>query len=249
MKVYPLKVHYDFQGKEAAIYPAVIKQDAEVILVDCGYAGFLSLINVAMQVHGLTLSELTGIIITHHDIDHVGGLFEIKKARPHVKVYASETEAPYISGAKKSLRLQQAEAIHDTLLDDQKQGALAFQERLKSILPVPVDKTFSIDGSLPFLEGVDVIATPGHMPGHISLYVKPSKTLIAADAVVVQDGELEIANPRFTMDMQQAIDSIKKLEQLEIKTLICYHGGVVAHDVKSKLKKLVAKYDHNTIAQ
>ena len=86
------------------------------------------------------------------------------------------------------------------------------------------------------------------MPGHISLYVKPRKTLIAADAVVVQDGELEIANPRFTMDMQQAIDSIKKLAQLEIEILICYHGGVVAHDVNSKLKKLIAKYDY-TIAQ
>lgn len=248
MNVYPLEIRYPFQRTETAIYPALIKQNAELILVDCGYAGFLPLIEEAMQVQGLSLSELTSIIITHHDIDHVGGLFEIKQAYPHVKVYASETEAPYISGTKKSLRLQQAEAIHNTLPEDQQQGALAFQERLKGILPVPVDETFPNDAPLPFLEGVEVIATPGHMPGHISLYVKTRKTLIAADAVVVQDGELEIANPRFTMDMQQAIDSIKKLAQLEIETLICYHGGVVAHDVNAKLKKLIAKYNH-TIAQ
>jgi len=150
MNVYPLGIRYPFQRTETAIYPALIKQNAELILVDCGYAGFLPLIEDAMQVQGLSLSELTSIIITHHDIDHVGGLFEIKQAYPHVKVYASETEAPYISGTKKSLRLQQAEAIHDTLPEDQKQGALAFQERLKGILPVPVDETFSNDAPLPF---------------------------------------------------------------------------------------------------
>src|SRR6476620_3991527 len=104
MTIYPLEIRYSFQGTETALYPAIIKNKTQVILVDCGYAGFLPLIQEAMHGEGLSLSNLTGIIITHHDIDHVGGLFEIKQAYPHVKIYASETEAPYISGAKKSLR-------------------------------------------------------------------------------------------------------------------------------------------------
>lgn len=249
MTVYPLEIRYDFQGREAIMYPAVIKQDDELILVDCGYAGFMPLIGAAMQTHGLSLDQLTGIIITHHDIDHVGGLWEIKKAYLHVNVYAPEAEAPYISGAQKSLRLQQAEAIHDTLPDDQKEWAMAFQERLKSIKPVPIDATFPADAPLPFLRGVQAIGTPGHMPGHISLYVPASKTLIAADALVLENGELELANPRFTMDMQQAIGSIKKLAQLPIETLICFHGGVLTNGIHDKFKKLVAKYDQSSLTQ
>jgi glyoxylase-like metal-dependent hydrolase (beta-lactamase superfamily II) len=147
-----------------------------------------------------------------------------------------------VSGREKSLRLQQAEAIYATLPDDQKPEAKAFEDRLKAIQPVKVDTVFT-DGEEPsFLSGVQIIHTPGHMPGHISLYLKESNTLLAADALVCQDGQLEIANPAFTIDMSQAIGSVRKLQQLDIEKIICYHGGVVDVDIPSKLDQLLAKY-------
>ncbi len=94
MAVYPLELKYSFQGREAAIYPVALRQYNVLILMDCGYAGFVPLIDAAMQAQGLSLSQITGIIITHHDIDHVGGLYELKQAHPQVKVYAPEAEAP-----------------------------------------------------------------------------------------------------------------------------------------------------------
>ena len=75
-----------------------------------------------------------------------------------------------------------------------------------------------------------------------NLNVKENKTLIAADAVVVENGHLEIANPQFTLNLQQAIASVKMMEQLDIETLICYHGGVFEKDIKNQLRSLVAKY-------
>jgi glyoxylase-like metal-dependent hydrolase (beta-lactamase superfamily II) len=80
------------------------------------------------------------------------------------------------------------------------------------------------------------------MPGHISLYITASKTLIAADAVVYEEGELEIANPAFTLDLQEAIESVKKLQQLEIDTIVCYHGGIVTEQIQQKLENLLARY-------
>ncbi len=133
MKVYPLKVNFNYQGKEEAIYPVLLKSEEALILVDCGYPGFMPLLEEAAKLHGFTLKDLTGIIITHDDIDHVGGLFEIKARYPHVKVFSSKIEAPYISGNEKSLRLVQAEALYESLEEAQKPGAIKFQEMLRGI--------------------------------------------------------------------------------------------------------------------
>ncbi len=45
-------------------------------------------------------------MITHHDDDHMGALYEIKEKYPHIKVVSSEIESEYISGKRKSLRIR-----------------------------------------------------------------------------------------------------------------------------------------------
>lgn len=242
MPVHILEVPFNFGGKQDVLYPAIIQAGAETILVDCGYAGFMPLLEVAASRHGLSLDRLTGVIITHHDIDHMGGLHELKEAFPELKVYALDQEAKYISGKEKSIRLQQAEALYPNLPDDQKEGARYFQELLKSIEPVAVDHTFSPDERPHFLPGVRVLHTPGHMPGHISLYLEEEKVLLAADAVVIEQGQLELANPQFTLDLDLAVASLQKLSLLEIDQLVCYHGGLMREQVAQKLETLIDNY-------
>ena len=45
--------------------------------------------------------------------------------------------------------------------------------------------------------GVEIVSTPGHTEGHICLYLYEFKTLIAGDALFVQDGELVISLPMY----------------------------------------------------
>ena len=56
-------------------------------------------------------------------------------------------------------------------------------------------KQLNKDGSLPFLEGWKWIETPGHTPGHVSLFRQSDRTLIAGDAVttVEQESLFEVA--------------------------------------------------------
>ena len=242
MEVFVLEVKYRDQGQDDVLYPVLLRNNSELLLVDCGYAGFGPLLQEAAGRHGLSLAKLTGILITHHDIDHMGALQELKAAFPGAKVYASVLEAPYISGREKSLRLQQAEALYDALPEEQKPWARQFQETLRAVQPVAVDVELA-EGEVPASWGdIQIIPTPGHTPGHISLYLPQSKTLLAADAVVVEQGELELANPNFTLDLEQALASVQKLQQMEVERLICYHGGLVEHATGEKLKGLVAKY-------
>ncbi|WP_460377785.1 MBL fold metallo-hydrolase, partial [Paraclostridium bifermentans] len=118
-------------------------------------------------------------IITHHDFDHMGSAAELKSKYPNMKILASEKDEKYISGKEKSLRLQQAESIYDSLPEEQKEWALNFQKTLKSVENVDVDMVLNDGDKFNCCGGVEIIETPGHMPGHISIYIKESKTLIA----------------------------------------------------------------------
>lgn len=87
-------------------------------------------------------------------------------------------------GKKKSLRIIQAEERQAVLPEDQKADGIAFQNLLKSVQYV--DKATSVKPGdiLPWCGGIEIIDTKGHMPGHISLYLKEFKTLITGDALV-----------------------------------------------------------------
>lgn len=80
--------------------------------------------------------------------------------------------------------------------------------------------------------GVEIIETPGHMPGHISIYIRESRTLIAGDALVIENNKIDIANPQYTLDMKEARNSIDKLLRYDIDKVICYHGGIYQEDIK-----------------
>lgn len=92
--------------------------------------------------------------------------------------------------------------------------------------------------SIDFCGGIEIIETPGHMPGHISIYIKESRTLIAGDALVIEDNKLTIANPQYTLDMGEAKKSINKLLNYDIDKIICYHGGVYQTDIKDALENI-----------
>ncbi|MEG6521535.1 MBL fold metallo-hydrolase [Desulfotomaculum sp. 1211_IL3151] len=238
-EVIALEIKFNFNGSENIIYPVILSDESEVILIDCGYPNFLPLIKKAAQEKGIDSSNLKTIMITHHDFDHMGALADFKREYPHIKVCASIDDEPYISGAKKSLRLQQAEAIYELLPEDQKEGAKCFHRLLESIENVKVDLCVKDKDFFPWAGGIEVIATPGHMPGHISIYVKESKTLISGDALVVEDGKLLIANPQYTLDIVEAKKSIKKLLNYQIDKIVCYHGGVYTKDIKESLQSIL----------
>lgn len=237
-KVTVLEIKFDIDGVENTIFPVILCDEKEVVLIDCGYPNFLPLIKNAAEANGINLDKLTKIIITHHDFDHMGALAEFKREYPQIKILSSIDEEKYISGKEKSLRLQQAESIYDTLPEDEKENSKKFHQLLESIETTDVDICLKDKDSFPWCGGVEIVSTPGHMPGHISIYVKDSKTLISGDALVIEDDKLSIANPNYTLDIAQAKNSIKKLLNYKIDRIICYHGGIYTKNIKESLRDI-----------
>lgn len=210
---------------ESSIYPILIKARQGYLFVDCGFVGSLPQIEDQLAQHGVPPAEIVGIVITHHDHDHMGAAAAFQRAHPGVKIYASRQEAPYISAEQKPLRLKQAEELQATLPPEQQAFGQAFCNLLRQVEPVKVDNILDDGDVLDWCGGCQVIATPGHTPGHISLFLKEQGIVIAGDAFVLGDGEPVIANPQFAFDREKAAASIDKLRNLGAKTMYCYHSG------------------------
>lgn len=195
------------------------------MLADCGYAGFLPFIEDAMQASGLSPEALTGVIVTHHDHDHMGALAALKAKYPNVTVYAGAVESEYIAGRRKALRLEQAEALQSALPTEQQPAGEAFISMLKGVEPAEVDVTLRGGDVLDICGGCEVIDTPGHTPGHISLYLPAQGTVVTGDAMVLEQGLPAVANPQFAFDLAAAQASLKRLVDLGAARYICYHGG------------------------
>ncbi|MBB6674270.1 MBL fold metallo-hydrolase [Cohnella nanjingensis] len=237
-----LEITYDYNGQKQAICPTLLQDASETILIDCGYPDFLPLLGEAAKRYKVPLESITKLIVTHHDMDHIGSLAALKRAYPHIEIIAHELDTPYIDGTKKALRLQQAESTFDALPDEAKPQAEQFIRLVASIEPVPVDRTVCHGERLPWCGGIDIVHTPGHLPGHMSLYLPASKTLIAGDAVVIEQGRLNIANASFAWDLGEAVRSVQRLLEYDIDQIICYHGGLFRGDVRQALRHLIHAY-------
>ncbi|MFN8523944.1 MAG: MBL fold metallo-hydrolase [Chloroflexota bacterium] len=75
--------------------------------------------------------------------------------------------------------------------------------------------------------GLQIIATPGHTLGHVSVFDPAGSALITGDAAVNVGGRLASSSPQFTADVAQATESFKKLAGLSFERALFMHGPVM----------------------
>lgn len=240
MKAELLELTSKVNHQEVVLHITLIEVNSKRYLVDCGYEETFEDLRKMLREKNIEISGLYGILISHDDIDHIGALHKFKEFHPNVVVMSSQLEEPSLSGRIKSERLVQAEHLYATLPPDHQEWALQFQNSLRAIKRVPIDNVLHDDDLIE--NEIQVVHTPGHTKGHISFYIPDLKLLVASDAVVIENNEFNIANPQFTLDMQAALNSIRKLQALDINKVFCYHGGEFNGDVKEEFEKLLSKY-------
>jgi len=205
------------------LYPVLAWDGQNTILFDTGLPGQLELIRTAIEKVGFSLEQITGIILTHHDMDHIGCAKQLKEIG--AKIMAHEMETPYIQGESPSPKLLKMEERLSEMSEEEK----SFYFRMKkgaSNFYVPVDKKLKDNDVLPYCGGIEVIYTPGHTPGHISIILKKSNVLITGDTANASEGKMTGPNPQHTLDMPKAMESYKRLMKLNPDFIISYHGGL-----------------------
>lgn len=167
------------------------------------------------------------IILTHGHFDHVGSALALSR-HWQVSLYANALEFPYLTGSKPYPPANAAAGG----------GAISLLSPLFSRGPYDFNDVLSAlpdDGSVPGLDSWRWMSTPGHTPGHVSLFRSTDKTLIAGDAfvtvqqeslrrVMLQQAKLS-GPPRYlTQGWGQAFESIKFLAQLKPSVAMTGHG-------------------------
>lgn len=226
---------------DITLHPVLVWDDETAILIDAGVPGQLEQIRKAMSKLGVPFTRLKAVILTHQDIDHIGSLPEIQKELDHpIKVYAHELDKPYIEGDLRLIKTDRSRLSEEEWASLPELAKVLYE--IPNLPTVKVDQTVEDGDELPFFGGIQVIFTPGHTPGHISLYLRSSKTLIVGDAMFSVDGTLYGPHPETTLDLVMAQQSIEKYLNYDIDTVICYHGGISTNNVNEELKKLVRKF-------
>ncbi len=87
---------------------------------------------------------------------------------------------------------------------------------------------------------LEIIETPGHTPGHISVLSPDASLLIAGDALNGQDGGVIGANPQYTPDMATANLSVQKLAGFQFDTVVVGHGEPVEGGAAGLVAELAA---------
>ena len=227
--------------------------DRNWVLVDTGVPGTNSVIKKAAAERFGVSARPAAIILTHGHFDHVGGLEDLAEEWS-VPIYAHKLEHPYLNG-------QASYPPGDPSVGG---GLMASLSGFYPTKPVDVSgrlKALPEDGSLPFMTGWRWLHTPGHAPGHVSLWRQSDRTLIAGDAFITTKAEsayavamqtTEIHGPPqyFTIDWDASRSSVQLLSSLAPELVITGHGLAMQGDaMRAALQTLARDFDRVAVPE
>ena len=210
MKVTPASSNLFQLTRLVAFNCYLLREDDGLTLIDTNMGGQAEAIVQAASKLGL---PITRIVLTHAHVDHVGSLDALHEMLPDVPVAISERDVRFLSGDK-------------SLDPSEPQVPLRGGYPICKTKPTILFKEGDRIGSL------EVIATPGHTPGHVAFLDTRDRSLIAGDAYQTQGGvavsgtiELLFPLPALaTWHKGLALESARKLVALKPTVLTVGHG-------------------------
>ncbi len=215
------------------------------VLIDAGIHGSAPLIVSAAEERFQSPPKC--IVLTHGHFDHVGALRALVE-QWDVPVYAHLFEHPYLNGNASYPPPDPSVGggLMARLSPLYPRGAYDFSKWLH---PLPIGYT------VPEMAGWTWIPTPGHTPGHVSLWRASDRCIIAGDAFITTKQEsayavatqhLELHGPPmyFTQDWEAARSSVVRLASLEPDLAVTGHGRPMQGDaLRASLHELAKNFD------
>ncbi len=214
------------------------------LLVDAGLPRRAKQIFAAAEARFGAGAKPEAIILTHGHFDHAGSAAELAR-RWEVPIYAHRLEEPYLTG-------KSSYPPPDPTIG----GAMAFLSRFMpsggtdlSGMIQPLEKQ-----GLPAVTGWEWLATPGHSPGHISLFRSADRVLLAGDAFATMNMDswrglitghqvLARGGAPFNCDWEATRASVKSLAALHPNVVGCGHGIPISDpDLPARMTRFAERF-------
>ena len=191
----------------------LVEEEDGLTLVDTAIPGSAKAIQAAAAKLG---RPIVRIALTHAHGDHIGSLDDLAAALPGVEVLISERDARLLG---KDMSLDPGEP----------------QAKLRGSYPGATTKPTRTLRPGDRVGSLEVVAAPGHTPGHVAFLDTRDGTLLCGDAYSTLAGVATSAkvNPLFplptlaTWDRPTALETARALRALDPARLAVGHGNVI----------------------
>jgi glyoxylase-like metal-dependent hydrolase (beta-lactamase superfamily II) len=222
------RIEGDLGERYVAMY--LLAGDDRTLLVDTGVRDMPEqVVAPYLATIGRSLTDLDDVVISHADVDHCGGNRALRAAAPGTRLMCGEADRPWIESNAAMLvdnyRWYEAYGFGPSAED------VEFLEReLGGDAPIDV----GLRGGETLRLGpdwrIEVLALPGHTPGHVGLWDPRSGAAIIIDAAL-RDGIYDRAGQRLIApryyDAGAYEATIRRLRALDPDLLLTAHYDVM----------------------
>ena len=177
-----------------ALYAIVGKVD--ILLVDTGFDGSIRETLVPyFKEHNLSMSKVRYAINTHSDYDHTGGNGAVKELIPNALICCGERDRPMIEDLQIMIDDRYNEFAHDHGFAESQEAVdfirtVAFESKID--IGFAGNERIDLGGRM-----VEILHTPGHSWGHLSVLDEQTGAVIIGDAVLGESVLLADGAPAF----------------------------------------------------
>ena len=200
-----------------------IERDAGLTLIDDGFPSKGATDFGAIRRLGRMPDRLKHLIFTHGHPDHIGSAAAIVR-ETGARTYMHPLDIPMAESGGPFRPLTAAPGLSRRVM-----CKLFFHpdERLE---PVTIDQPLTVGEMLPIAGGIEVIHTPGHSAGHVSLLWRPGRMLFVGDVYMNLMG---LCDPVGFENLEEGRVSQRKLASLSFDAAGFGHGVPIARDAST----------------
>jgi glyoxylase-like metal-dependent hydrolase (beta-lactamase superfamily II) len=212
----------NFQGTPRIIATAVLQGPGSVALIDPGPSSTLPTLRQELSRSGISIGDVTALVLTHIHLDHAGATGTLVRERPGMRVYVHEKGAPHMIDPKRLL------ASATRLYGD------AMDRLWGEVRPVPPDAIMALAGGEQLEVGgreLQVAYTPGHASHHVSYFNADANIAFVGDTAgikITPGGYVLPPTPPPDIDLEIWDASLARIEAWHPRTMLLTHFGPAA---------------------
>ena len=203
----------------------------DLVLVDAGFPGKASLVLDAIRQLGRSPRDLRHLVFTHGHPDHIGSAAAIvRETGATTWMHAADAPLAETGGPFRPMA-----APPNPLLKLMHRLVWHPEERME---PFRIDRHLGDGEVVPVAGGLQVVHTPGHCAGHVSLLWGGERLLVAGDVGMNIAG---LSDPVGFEDMAEGRRSQRRLAGLRFGAAVFGHGGVIRSGAAERVRRKWAR--------